>query len=106
MSEFAAATRDSATLTESIDLDSQYIVGIDLGTTHCVMAYARTNVEDGGAPDIQIFRVPQVVGAGRVNAQPLLPSFLLLPAEHDVPPGSMSLPWRADMDYVVGAYCT
>ena len=39
-----------------------------------------------------------------MQAQALLPSFLLLPAGHDVPPHSLSLPWQAEMDYAVGAY--
>ncbi len=81
-----------------------YIVGIDLGTTHCVLAYARADLPEGESPDIQIFPIAQVVNAGEVDAQPLLPSFLLLPGEHDVPQGALSLPWRGDMDYAVGEY--
>ncbi len=82
--------------------DPRYIVGIDLGTTHCVLAYTEADAPD--APDIHLFEIPQVVGPGEVQAQPLLPSFLLLPGAHDVPEGSLALPWHADLDYAVGAF--
>jgi molecular chaperone DnaK (HSP70) len=34
----------------------------------------------------------------------LLPSFLLLPGEHEVPEGGLALPWQPAMDYAVGEY--
>ncbi len=83
---------------------SRYIIGIDLGTTHCVMAYTRADVPDHEEPEIRLFEVPQVVNPGEVQARPLLPSFLLLPGPHDVPEGGLALPWKADMDYAVGVY--
>ncbi|RMH60062.1 MAG: Hsp70 family protein, partial [Bacteroidetes bacterium] len=83
---------------------SRYIIGIDLGTTHCVMAYTRADVPDHEEPEIQLFEIPQVVNPGEVQARPLLPSFLLLPGPHDVPEGGLALPWKADMDYAVGVY--
>ncbi len=81
-----------------------YIVGIDLGTTHCVLAYARAGLSEGEKPDIRIFPVPQVVSPGEVQAQPLLPSFLLLPAQHETPAHALSLPWQAEIDYAAGEY--
>ena len=88
----------------NIESTPPYIVGIDLGTTHCVLAYARADLPEGQKPDIRIFPVPQVVSPGEVQAQSLLPSFLLLPAEHDVPAHALSLPWQAEMDYAIGEY--
>ena len=87
-----------------------YIVGIDLGTTHCVLAYAPVAPAD--APDtnidavdvVQRFAVPQVVSPGEVQARPLLPSFLLLPGPHDVPEGALALPWDPAIDLAVGEY--
>jgi molecular chaperone DnaK (HSP70) len=83
----------------------EYIIGIDLGTTHCVLAYTEAHRQetDEDAP-IHVFRVPQVVNPGEVKAQPMLPSFLFLPGPHDVPPGSMALPWAPDAEYVSGEF--
>jgi molecular chaperone DnaK (HSP70) len=82
----------------------KYIVGIDLGTTHTVLAYTNADLADDEQPEIQLLEIPQVVSAGEVKAQPLLPSFLLLPGQHEVPEGGLALPWQADIDYTVGEY--
>ncbi|MFP5213005.1 MAG: Hsp70 family protein [Acidobacteriota bacterium] len=81
--------------------DFKYIIGIDLGTTHCVVAYTESGVEE---PEIRIFSVPQTVSQGEVKAQPLLPSFIFLPGPHDVPPGSLALPWNPEADKAVGEF--
>jgi molecular chaperone DnaK (HSP70) len=82
----------------------KYIVGIDLGTTHTVLAYTNADLADDEQPEIQLLEIPQVVSAGEVKAQPLLPSFLLLPGEHEVPEGGLALPWQPAIDYTVGEY--
>ncbi|MEZ4637006.1 MAG: hypothetical protein R2856_18975 [Caldilineaceae bacterium] len=84
--------------------DPKYIIGIDLGTTHCVVAYTDAVAPEFEEPAVQLFSIPQVVAPGEVKAQPLLPSFLLLPGPHDVPEGSLALPWNAEIDYTVGEY--
>ena len=82
----------------------RYIIGIDLGTTHCVLAYTSADVPERESPEIRLFEIPQVVSPGEVQAKPLLPSFLLLPGPHDVPEGGLALPWRPDADWAVGVY--
>ena len=84
--------------------DPRYIVGIDLGTTHCVLTYTSADVSEKEPPEIHLFEIPQVVSAGEVQAQPLLPSFLLLPGPHDVPDDALALPWNAEADWTVGVY--
>ncbi|MCB0097166.1 MAG: hypothetical protein KDE46_15660, partial [Caldilineaceae bacterium] len=84
--------------------ETQYIIGIDLGTTHCVVDYTAADVPENTEPEIQLFEIPQVVSPGQVQALPLLPSFLLLPGPHDVPEGGLALPWQHDMDYAVGEF--
>jgi molecular chaperone DnaK (HSP70) len=84
--------------------DAHYIVGIDLGTTHCVVAYTEANLAEDETPAIQLFAIPQVISPGEVKAQPLLPSFLLLPGEHDVPAGGLALPWDGKISWAVGEY--
>ncbi|MEM7128660.1 MAG: Hsp70 family protein [Chloroflexota bacterium] len=84
--------------------EPKYIVGIDLGTTHCVVAYTLSDLPDGQEPEVKLLEIPQIIAPGEVQAQPLLPSFLLLPGPHDVPPDSLSLPWNAEMEFVVGTF--
>jgi molecular chaperone DnaK (HSP70) len=56
---------------------TRYLVGIDLGTTHTVVAYTSA---DKSSADIQIFAVEQLVAPGQVAARPLLPSVRYHPA--------------------------
>ncbi len=84
--------------------DPKYIVGIDLGTTHCVLAYTAADTPEEETPEIHLLEIPQVVSAGEVKAQPLLPSFLFLPGPHDVAEGGLALPWNPDAGYAVGEF--
>jgi molecular chaperone DnaK (HSP70) len=81
---------------------SRYIVGIDLGTTHCVVAYIDTHATDLDPPAIQLLRIPQLVTPGNVEERELLPSFLYLPTGNEFPAGSLTLPWADDVSFVVG----
>ncbi len=82
------------------DVPATYAVGIDLGTTNCGLASLPLGGDQPGAPSA--FAVQQVVNAGEVGERALLPSFLYLPAETDLPPGSLSLPWDGARDFAVG----
>jgi hypothetical protein len=77
---------------------TRFVVGIDLGTTHCALAAAP--LEDEGAQPA-ILGVPQLVGQGQVEARPLLPSFLYFAHESE---GAQALPWEAGRRFVVGEY--
>lgn len=84
--------------------NSKYIVGIDLGTTHCVLAFTRVPESADEVPAIEVYPVLQVVTPGELSAQPLLPSFLFLPGPHDVAPESLVLPWDSHKDHAVGEF--
>jgi molecular chaperone DnaK (HSP70) len=79
----------------------RFVVGIDLGTTNCALAWIDTSEPEGTA---RVHRqdVPQLVSAGEIARQPLLPSFLYLPGAVDFPQGSTALPWDADPPHVIG----
>ncbi|MDR3636676.1 MAG: hypothetical protein P4L84_22930, partial [Isosphaeraceae bacterium] len=83
---------------------SRYIVGIDLGTTNCAVAYVDTKGRERPAADIRLFEVPQLVAPGETAPRTMLPSFLYLPGTHDLPPGAAQLPWKADADRIVGEF--
>jgi len=83
----------------------RYLVGIDLGTTNSALAYIdlqnRPRVGNLGE---KTFPTPQLVAPGQVGERPLLPSFLYIPGQHDLPPGSVALPWDANAAYAVGEF--
>lgn len=83
---------------------SRYIVGIDLGTTNCAVAYVDTKGRERPAADIRLFEVPQLVAPGETAPRTMLPSFLYLPGTHDLPPGAAVLPWKHDADRIVGEF--
>jgi len=78
-----------------------YHVGIDLGTTHTVVAYAtRDDVDGNGAPsEARVLLLPQLVSPSEIEALRLLPSFLYAPAASEkIADPFQELPW------VVGQY--
>src|SRR5262245_2394324 len=84
---------------------SRYLVGIDLGTTNSALAYIDLqNRPRVGNLGLKTFLISQLVAAGQVAERPLLPSFLYLPGQHDLPPGSVALPWDPNASYAVGEY--
>ena len=70
-----------------------YTVGIDLGTTHTVVAYAPLKARTGSAAAIKLLAIAQLVGPGEVAALPLLPSARYHPAEGELAEGALQLPW-------------
>src|SRR5438105_1184747 len=81
---------------------SRYVVGIDLGTTHCALAYVDTSRGDEAA--ITQFPIPQVVAPGEVAERTLLPSFIYLPGPGEQPTGALRLPWAPERDFAVGEF--
>lgn len=71
----------------------QYLVSIDLGTTNTVLAYALPAA--GAAAGVELLAVEQLVAPGEVAAAPLLPSMRYHPAEGELAPGELQLPWAA-----------
>src|SRR3954447_13680610 len=83
---------------------SRYIVGIDLGTTNCAVAYVDTKGRERPTADIRLFDVPQLIAAGETAPRSMLPSFLYLPGTHELPAGATRLPWKDDADRIVGEF--
>ena len=74
---------------------SRLTIGIDLGTTHAVVAWART----AAAQTPEVFPVPQWVARGEVGERPLLPSFLYAPVAEE----AQSDPWQ-DSPWIIGEH--
>ncbi len=76
----------------------RFAVGIDLGTSNTVVAYA-----ESGSNDIRLFDIEQLIAPGEIKAAPLLPSLRFHPAPGAIPAGDLQLPWpsAASQDPVV-----
>jgi molecular chaperone DnaK (HSP70) len=81
------------------------VIGIDLGTTNCAVAWADAShaAGPGAPPAVELFPVAQLVNPGEVREEPLLPSSLYLPDAKDFPEGTTTLPWDAAPSAVTGA---
>lgn len=75
--------------------EPELVVGIDLGTSNCALAYAElSEVKKAGRPIIHAFEVPQLVAPGDVQTRRLLPSAMYAPAGFELTAGQTDLPWR------------
>ncbi|MGE3820367.1 MAG: Hsp70 family protein, partial [Isosphaeraceae bacterium] len=81
-----------------------YIVGIDLGTTNCAVAYVDTKGRERPTSDVKLFEVPQLFAPGETQPRAMLPSFLHLPGPHELPEGATRLPWSEASDRFVGEF--
>ena len=81
----------------------KYVIGIDLGTTNSVVAYASTDV-DSDTPSIELLQLPQLVAAGTVEAHESLPSFVYLATEAEANNQSLDLPWPSETKTAVGQF--
>ncbi len=66
----------------------RYSVGIDLGTSNTVLAYAQA-----GSQEVRVFEIEQLVSPGEVAARPLLPSVRYHAARGELAAGDLQLPW-------------
>ena len=82
--------------------DVTYTIGVDLGTTHCAVAAVDHDLSEGEEVALEVLRVPQSVAPGEVEARDLLPSFLYLPHEQELPAGATALPWSPTPAHLVG----
>lgn len=81
-------------MTSNSKPSARYLVGIDLGTTHTVVAYA--DLSEGAHAKIEIFPLEQLVAPGEVAARPLLPSVRYHPAPGELTEADVRLPWPQD----------
>ncbi|GAD29978.1 putative DnaK-related protein [Photobacterium leiognathi lrivu.4.1] len=78
----------------------RYSVGIDLGTTHCVLSYV--DLQDENA-DVTVMPIPQLTNPGSVEEKNQLPSFMYQAHESELAEGDTALPWNAKPNAIVGA---
>ncbi len=81
-------------------MSAKYVVGIDLGTTNCVVGYAALDAEK---PRIELLEVPQLVDVGTLESRTSLPSFLYIAGEHEKNK-TFDLPWAKKQGFAVGEF--
>ncbi|MEQ1559393.1 MAG: Hsp70 family protein [Methyloglobulus sp.] len=80
----------------------RYAVGIDLGTTHCVMSYADlVNLENDEFSQ-HVIAIPQLSAPGTVENYQQLPSFIYQAHPAELAEGSVALPWTNKPLHLVG----
>ncbi|HUG26474.1 Hsp70 family protein [Piscinibacter sp.] len=73
-----------------------YTVGIDLGTTHTVVAYAQASDDS-----VRLFEIEQLVAPGEVAPRGLMPSLCYYPAPYEIADADLALPWGPSPDGAV-----
>jgi hypothetical protein len=98
---FETNAKETDQATASV-ITKRFSVGIDLGTTHCVLSYADITDSDDLEFSQQVMAIPQLTSPGVVEESVQLPSFLYQAHEAELAEGSTALPWNAKPDYLVG----
>ncbi len=82
--------------------NKRYSVGIDLGTTHCVLSYA--SITDSADEEFvpHVLAIPQLFSPGIVENSYQLASFIYQAHPSELAEGSTSLPWSIKPQYLVG----
>ena len=80
-------------------MTARYVLGIDLGTTNSVLAYASLGAD---APEVSLLKIPQLVAENTVEDLTSLASFCYIAQESEG--GSLDVPWAADRSYCVGEF--
>ena len=66
-------------------MGARFSVGIDLGTTNSVVAYAPLPSEgEKSEPELKLLPIPQLIGPGQIESRSSLPSFLYLPRDGEI----------------------
>ncbi|QDV21814.1 Hsp70 family protein [Aureliella helgolandensis] len=82
-------------------MNRRYSIGIDLGTTNCVVAYASLEAEQ---PEIKVLKVQQISAPSQTESLESLPSFLYVPRDQELESGVFNLPDAPTYPVVSGVY--
>ena len=79
-------------------MGKRFCLGIDLGTSNCVMALSDTE-----STSLSIMPITQVISPGSIGENDLYPSSLYIPNENEFAADSLHLPW-GNFPYVTGVF--
>lgn len=80
---------------------SNYIIGIDLGTTNCTMAYTQLDKDEDG---IHQFSIPQITAAETRGEDFSLPSFIYFPLQEEKAAGHTDLQGFSSNSHCAGIF--
>lgn len=78
---------------------SKFIIGIDLGTTNCTLAFA--SLEEG-ADGIEQFAIPQLTAVGTQGEALSLPSFMYFPLSEELKAQHAAISWNPSNPFCIG----
>jgi molecular chaperone DnaK (HSP70) len=81
---------------------SDYLIGIDLGTSNCAVAFI--DPTRGLDAPVMDFPVVQAVRAADIRPVPLLPSAIYLPHADELPAETYALPWDPHPSHIAGEF--
>jgi hypothetical protein len=81
----------------------RYCVGIDLGTTNSVVAWVDLSQCEREKAPVEVMGIPQLIAPGTVEERVQLPSFLYLPHPDELSAEDRVLPWRAEVEHIIGS---
>jgi len=82
---------------------ARYLVGIDLGTTHTVVAFVDLQtLRHESQPVSQLFWIEQLIAPGEIAARTMLPSIRYHPGKGELAEHDWQLPWSQGDPGVVG----
>ncbi len=95
-------------MSDSLTTEKQarFSVGIDLGTTHCVLSYLDlANIPDDPThkPELLTMSIPQLSQPGLIEEKPQLPSFIYMAHESELNEADIALPWNAQPSVIAGS---
>ncbi|WP_022948978.1 Hsp70 family protein [Methylohalobius crimeensis] len=82
--------------------EKRYSVGIDLGTTNSVVSWVDLSQCDREKAPVEVAGIPQLIAPGEVEERGQLPSFEYLPHPDELGAEDRVLPWRENVDHIVG----
>ncbi len=82
---------------------ASYIIGVDLGTTNCTMAYTPIQLEEN-PPIIEQMSIAQLITAGSQGVHPSLPSFIYYPLPEELSAKMASIGWDLQRSYAIGTF--
>lgn len=77
------------------------IIGIDLGTTNCTLAYSEFQNEKA---EIVRFPIPQIIASGTQSENFMLPSFIYFPLEKELETKNAAIDWDLERSFCVGTF--
>lgn len=84
--------------------NASFIIGIDLGTTNCTMAYAPISLEKDAPPVLDQLSISQIMSASTTGTSYSLPSFIYYPLAEERGAKVTELPWNNESLFTIGTF--